>query len=80
MKDNLIITESKPKKRCLTEKETAHYLGVSCSVLRHARMDGDRKDKFKSPPFIKLGRAVRYLKDDLDRWLETLRKGHECHE
>ena len=25
------------------------------------------------PPYVKRGRAVRYLRRDLDRWLESLR-------
>lgn len=57
----------------LTEIETAKYLGVSCSTLRQGRMNGNRENRIPSPPFIKLGRSIRYLKEDLDQWLRRYR-------
>lgn len=57
----------------LTEVEAAQYLGVSRSTLRQARMDGRRKNRISSPTFIRLGRAIRYLKEDLDTFLEKHR-------
>lgn len=32
-------------------------------------MEGIRKNRKAAPPFIKIGRAVRYLREDLDQWL-----------
>ncbi|MCG9626918.1 helix-turn-helix domain-containing protein [Vibrio mediterranei] len=61
-------------KRAFTEQETAEYIGMSRSFLRQARMEGQRKNRTIAPPFIKVGRAVRYLKEDLDNWLESHRK------
>ncbi|MGF1747186.1 MULTISPECIES: helix-turn-helix transcriptional regulator [Vibrio] len=61
-------------KRAYTEQETATYIGMSRSFLRQSRMEGHRKNRTVAPPFIKIGRAVRYLKQDLDRWLESHRK------
>ncbi|CAM3257824.1 helix-turn-helix transcriptional regulator [Vibrio diazotrophicus] len=58
-------------KRAYTEQETAVYIGMSRSFLRQARMEGQRKNRTDAPPFIKIGRAVRYLKEDLDQWLES---------
>ncbi|PKF78223.1 DNA-binding protein [Vibrio sp. vnigr-6D03] len=58
-------------KRAFTEQETAEYIGMSRSFLRQARMEGQRKNRTIAPPFIKIGRAVRYLKEDLDLWLES---------
>ncbi len=58
-------------KRAYTEQETAEYIGMSRSFLRQARMEGQRKNRTIAPPFIKIGRAVRYLKEDLDCWLDT---------
>ncbi|MGR5475217.1 helix-turn-helix domain-containing protein [Vibrio astriarenae] len=56
-------------KAALTEQETANYIGMSRSFLRQARMEGPRKNRTIAPPFIKIGRAVRYIKEDLDLWL-----------
>ncbi|WP_411992540.1 helix-turn-helix transcriptional regulator [Agarivorans sp. DSG3-1] len=56
-------------KRVLTEQETSIYIGMSRSYLRQARMSGNRDNHTPAPPFIKIGRAVRYLREDLDAWL-----------
>jgi hypothetical protein len=61
------------KKRGLSEAETAQYLGVSRSTLRQARI-GYLKGRLPTPPFVKVGRKVIYLLDDLDRWLESHRQ------
>ena len=60
-------------KRCLTDKEAAIYLGVSTSTLRISRCHGAKAGRFPPPPFVRLGRSIRYLKDDLDLWLEARR-------
>ena len=49
----------------LKPEETARFLKVSESWLAKARMRGD------GPLFQKLGRAVRYRKQDLVAWLAT---------
>lgn len=61
--------------RSLTEKEAAEYLGLSRSTLRQGRMRGRRRSGIPTPPYVRLGRTVRYLKDDLDTWLEQHRVG-----
>lgn len=60
-----------PSKKVLSEIETAEYIGMSRSFLRQSRMEGNRDNRTPAPPFIKIGRAVRYLKDDLDSWLNA---------
>jgi predicted DNA-binding transcriptional regulator AlpA len=60
-----------PIKRALSEIETAEYIGMSRSFLRQSRMEGNRDNRTPAPPFIKIGRAVRYLKEDLDQWLDS---------
>lgn len=65
------MTQSNLEKRVYTEQETAAYIGMSRSFLRQARMEGPRKNRTVAPPFIKIGRAVRYLKEDLDCWLDS---------
>lgn len=56
-------------KRGLTEFEAAIYLGVSRSTLRHGRCEGRRDGRMPPPPFVRLGRKIVYLRDDLDAWL-----------
>jgi predicted DNA-binding transcriptional regulator AlpA len=60
--------------RALKEPEAAQYLSMSISFLRQSRMDGIREHRTPGPAFVKIGRAVRYLKEDLDHWLETYRQ------
>jgi predicted DNA-binding transcriptional regulator AlpA len=61
-------------KRVLSEIETSEYIGMSRSFLRQARMEGNRDNRTPAPPFIKIGRSVRYLKEDLDNWLDSFFK------
>lgn len=61
-------------KKVFSEIETAEYIGMSRSFLRQSRMEGNRDNRTPAPPFIKIGRSVRYLKDDLDTWLHALPK------
>ena len=62
------------QKQALTEVEAASYIGMSRSFLAQARMEGQRDNRTPAPPFIKIGRAVRYLRHDLDQWLNKLQK------
>ena len=58
-----------PRHRLLTEKQAAPYIGMSRSFLRQSRMNGKRQNRTAGPPFLKIGRKVLYLADDLDAWL-----------
>jgi predicted DNA-binding transcriptional regulator AlpA len=58
-------------KRALSEIETAEYIGMSRSFLRQSRMEGNRENRTPAPRFIKIGRSVRYLIEDLDNWLDS---------
>ncbi|MGE3319848.1 MAG: helix-turn-helix transcriptional regulator [Candidatus Berkiella sp.] len=58
-------------RRCLTEKEAAHYIGMSVSFLRRDRMEGVIGNRTPGPKWLKIGRSVRYLKEELDQWLEN---------
>lgn len=62
------------KSRALTENQAAAYIAMSRSFLAQARMDGNRDNRTPAPPFIKIGRSVRYLREDLDRWLDNFMK------
>ncbi len=61
-------------KRALSEKETSEYIGMSRSFLRQSRMEGNRSTRTPAPPFLKIGRSVRYLREDLDNWLDSFSK------
>jgi hypothetical protein len=61
-------------KNAFKDPEAAEYIGMSESFLRQSRMDGMRENRTPGPPFIKIGRAVRYLKEDLDVWLQRYRQ------
>ena len=63
--------------RLLSEKEASQYICMSRSYLRQARMDGNRENRTPAPPFIKIGRSVRYLREDLDSWMNSfVRRTH----
>jgi excisionase family DNA binding protein len=49
----------------LTPKEAARLLKVSLSWLAKARMQGD------GPPYIKLGRSIRYTEAALLQWMKS---------
>ena len=49
----------------LTGADTAQILKVSLSWLAKARMRGD------GPPFIKIGRAIRYSEAALQQWMKS---------
>ncbi|MEH6470330.1 MAG: hypothetical protein V7752_03695 [Halopseudomonas sp.] len=60
--------------RALSEIEAANYISMSRSFLAQSRMDGHREGRTQAPPFIKIGRSVRYLREDLDHWLDSFYK------
>ena len=51
----------------LKDTEAAEYLGISVHTLRDFRRPGW---KHAGPKICKLGRAVRYTKEDLDAWAQ----------
>ena len=61
------------QKRCLTEKEAANYIGMSVAYLRADRKNGHLKNRTPGPDYVKLGKSVRYLIEDLNDWLLTHR-------
>jgi len=57
----------------LSYVEAARILGFSSGYLRKARMNGflgsSSKGGVTPPPCIRLGRMVRYRREDLERWI-----------
>lgn len=60
--------------RALTEMEAAAYISMSRSFLAQSRMENHCHERVPAPPHIKIGRAVRYLREDLDKWLDSFSK------
>ena len=54
--------------RLRTPKEAAEFLRVSTSFLAKARMRGD------GPPYIKIGRSIRYSEIALIQWMKSCQK------
>ena len=57
--------------RALSEAHAACYIGMSRSFLRQDRMNGIRENRTPGPRFVRIGKRIRYLIDDLDEWLEA---------
>lgn len=57
----------------LTEQQAAQYLQCSRSFLAKSRMDGTLPGHTPGPPWVRLGRAVRYDRRDLERWVDQHR-------
>ncbi len=51
----------------LTERQVAHQLGLSVATLRAWRLRG------RGPRFVRFGRAVRYLADDVEQFVRVSR-------
>jgi len=52
----------------LNTEQAAAMLNVHSSTLEKGRQS-HRKDLF--PPFIRIGRAVRYRQADIEKWLDN---------
>ena len=53
--------------KALTEKQVAEILCQSVQTLRNHRFLG------KGVPYVKIGRSVRYLVEDVERYLQKRR-------
>ena len=54
----------------LTEKQLAKYLAITLSCCRKWRLLNE------GPPFLKIGRLVRYQTNDVHEWLSKRRQGN----
>jgi len=63
--------------KAVTEQQAAEFIGMSRSFLRQGRMNGNREGRTPAPPWLKIGRSVRYRLSDLDHWLEQFRQGNK---
>ncbi len=56
------------------EAEAANYICMSRSFLSQDRVNGVLANRTSGPQYIRIGRSIRYLKDDLDAWLDQHRQ------
>ena len=52
----------------LTERQAAASIAMSVSFLRQSRMDGIRRNRCPGPPWVQVGRSVRYDPVDIEKW------------
>lgn len=57
----------------LTEGAAAEYIGMSVSYLRADRYRGNIGGRTPGPPWLQMGRTIRYDRADLDTWLAARR-------
>lgn len=58
------------RQNTFTSSEAAFYIGLTESYLRQQRSQGNPDQ----PPYLRIGRTIRYRRSDLDDWLEA----HRC--
>ena len=51
--------------RLMTRKEVARYLGLNVNTIQRWHWKGS-----DAPPFIKIGRSVRYKESEVKAWVE----------
>lgn len=60
-----------PQAASLNTIHAAAYLGISKTSLEHARLSGEING-LEPPPYVRIGRLIRYRVVDLDAWLNAL--------
>ena len=55
----------------ITEQEAAKALGVSAGTLKAARLHRLPSNPLRNLPHVRIGRSVRYRREDIERWIEA---------
>ena len=63
-----------PEPGCFDVNQLAAYTGLPRKTWEHLRSRGG------GPPYVKLGRHVRYIKTDVDEWLAQRRQRNTADE
>jgi predicted DNA-binding transcriptional regulator AlpA len=61
------MKDSNTPQQRVKERDAASYIGMSVPFLRLSRCNGG------GPPYLRMGRAIRYDIADLDKWLDSRR-------
>jgi predicted DNA-binding transcriptional regulator AlpA len=64
-----MLTQTHDSSALLNEKEAARFLSMSYRTLQSWRSAGE------GPPYLKLGRSIRYRRGDLIAWIDTNLRG-----
>jgi hypothetical protein len=62
-----------PAPELLDELSAAEYISMSVAYLRADRCRGHVGGATPGPAYLRLGRTIRYRRDDLDAWLAARR-------
>lgn len=65
-------TEGDVPRRGFSAAEAARYLGFWKSYLDHLRLSGG------GPRYARVGARIRYVREDLDAWIEGLPRYASC--
>jgi hypothetical protein len=69
--DSAALPQDSPQ--LFSTKQAAAYIGMSAPFLAIGRQTGIVGNRTPPPPHLKIGRAVRYARADLDAWLAARR-------
>ena len=58
------------EKRAFNENQAADYIGMPVSYLQRGRIKHGNQTRIPAPQHVYIGHNVRYLLEDLDRWLD----------
>ena len=78
--DRLAKRKSQPlSPRALSEGAAGSYIGYSGAWMRKTRTEDEeriaRGEDSIGPPYIRVGRSIHYLIEDLDAWLDLQKEG-----
>ncbi len=63
------MQDTQTEELLLCNREAAKFIGVSPHMLRLSRHTGEIFKGVPCPPFLKMGKAVRYLRSDLEEFV-----------
>jgi hypothetical protein len=61
------------KRELMDEGPASKYIDMSVAFLRSGRLRGVIGNRTPSPPYLQLGRSIKYDVRDLDEWLQARR-------
>ncbi len=64
------MLDNSPTTEVLDSKQAAVILHLSPHTLRNLRCTGERAGHIPAIPYFRIGRAVRYLRSDLDAYIQ----------
>jgi excisionase family DNA binding protein len=59
------VEDAHPQEELLNKPDVAQWLGVSVGAV-----DGYRREEEGGLPFVQVGRAVKFRRNDVEAWLE----------